>query len=510
MAEKAKKTKRLPNKLEAVLPIAVLLIIMILNYVQGWGQDAHIPCLIAVAIAFFVGIACGYDYKEILAGALSSLTRCLEAILILFCIGVLIGSWLAAGTIPAIVYYGLNFITPAVFLPVAALISAIVAVSMGSSWTTTGTVGIAFMTIGASLGFSAPLVAGMCISGAYTGDKLSPLSDTTNLAAASAGTGLFDHVGAMMGTTVPSFIIAMILYTVVGLGASDKYDNSVVVGLQNDIQTQFNHISLILLLPIVIVIVACIMRVPSLAGILLSAVIALALAAIFQGASFSDLITFSHYGYGDYINEAFFEDEEAHALVIKLLDRGGMDSMCWTINLVIVAVSFGGILEKIGAVESLMGGLIKHCDKPYKAVLMTMLTSLVCDWTMCDQYLAIIIPGQMYQEKFDELGLGRNMLSRTLEDLGTLWSPMCPWNSCGAYQSGVLGMSPFAYIPFAFMNLINPIFAFCTAFLGRNILYADGSFTHLLTGRLTQGRVAEAPEDAHERALEALKQIRGE
>ena len=510
MAEKAPRKKRLPNKLEAVLPIAVLLVIMILNYIFDWGQDAHIPCLIAVVVAFFVGAACGYDYKEVLAGALSSLTRCLEAILILFCIGVLIGSWLAAGTIPAIVYYGLNFITPAVFLPVAALISAVVAVSMGSSWTTTGTVGIAFMTIGASLGFSAPLVAGMCISGAYTGDKLSPLSDTTNLAAASAETGLFDHVGAMMGTTVPSFIIALILYTIVGMGASDQYDNSVVVGLQNDILTQFNHMSLILLLPIVIVIAACIMRVPSLAGILLSAVIALALAAVFQGASFSDLITFSHYGYGDYINEAFLEDEEAHALVIKLLDRGGMDSMCWTINLVIVAVSFGGILEKIGAVESLMGGLIRHCDKPYKAVLMTMLTSLVCDWTMCDQYLAIIIPGQMYQDKFDELGLGRNMLSRTLEDLGTLWSPMCPWNSCGAYQSGVLGMSPFAYIPFAFMNLINPIFAFVTALLGRNILYADGTKTNLFTGKLVQGRVAEGPEEGHAKALEALKQIRGE
>ena len=293
-------------------------------------------------------------------------------------------------------------------------------------------------------------------------------------------------------------------------GASDQYDNSVVVGLQNDILTQFNHMRLILLLPIVIVIAACIMRVPSLAGILLSAVIALALAAVFQGASFSDLITFSHYGYGDYINEAFLEDEEAHALVIKLLDRGGMDSMCWTINLVIVAVSFGGILEKIGAVESLMGGLIRHCDKPYKAVLMTMLTSLVCDWTMCDQYLAIIIPGQMYQDKFDELGLGRNMLSRTLEDLGTLWSPMCPWNSCGAYQSGVLGMSPFAYIPFAFMNLINPIFAFVTALLGRNILYADGTKTNLFTGKLVQGRVAEGPEEGHAKALEALKQIRGE
>ena len=184
--------------------------------------------------------------------------------------------------------------------------------------------------------------------------------------------------------------------------------------------------------------------------------------------------------------------------------------MCWTINLVIVAVAFGGLLEKIGCVEALMGGLVKKCTKPWHAVLLTMATSLFCDWTMCDQYLAIIIPGQMYQEKFDELGLGRNMLSRTLEDLGTLWSPMCPWNSCGAYQSGVLGMSPFVYMPYSFMNLINPIFALVTAIFGRNILYADGTYTGLFSTNLKQGAVAGAPEEGHAKALAALKQIRGE
>ena len=508
--EKKEKQVRLPHWWEAILPVLVLLVIMILNYIFDWGQDAHIPVLVACVVAFGVGKDCGLSYTETLAGALSSLSRCLEAILILFCIGVLIGSWLAAGTIPAIVYYGLNLITPQVFLPVACIISAIVAVSMGSSWTTNGTVGIAFMTIGASLGFNPALTAGMCISGAYTGDKFSPLSDTTNLAAAASETGLFDHVRAMVSTTFPSFIIALVCYTIAGLNASTDYDNSVVVALQNDILAQYNHMSLILLLPIVLVIGACIMRVPSIAGILFSACIALALAAGLQGASFSDLITFSHYGYGDYINEAFFEAEEAHELVIKLLDRGGMDSMCWTINLVIVAVAFGGLLEKIGCVEALMGGLVKKCTKPWHAVLLTMATSLFCDWTMCDQYLAIIIPGQMYQDKFDELGLGRNMLSRTLEDLGTLWSPMCPWNSCGAYQSGVLGMSPFVYMPYSFMNLINPIFALVTAIFGRNILYADGTYTGLFSTKLKQGAVAGAPEEGHEKALAALKQIRGE
>jgi NhaC family Na+:H+ antiporter len=185
--------------------------------------------------------------------------------------------------------------------------------------------------------------------------------------------------------------------------------------------------------------------------------------------------------------------------------------MCWTINLVIVAVSLGGILEKIGVVESLMGGLIHHARKPWQAVLLVMLTSLFCDWAMCDRYLAIIIPGKMYQEKFDELGLGRNMLSRSLEDLGTLWSPMCPWNTCGAYQASVLGMSPFAYIPFAFMNLINPIFALVTAIFGRQLLYADGCRTTMLFGRLKiGGKPPEAPEEAREIAYAALREQRDE
>ena len=501
MVENTKtKTVRLPHWWEALLPIVVLLVVMVCNYAFQWGQDPHIPCLIATAVAMFVGKACGLTYADCLGGAVNALNRTMEAILVLFCIGTLIGSWEWCGTISSVVYYGLLAITPGLFLPIACIICAIIGISVGSSWTVTGTVGIAFMSIGAAMGINPALTAGMCISGAYCGDKFSPLSDTTNLAAATAQTGLFDHVRAMVTTTFPSMVIAIIIYLVLGIRATGDYDPTVANELRTAIFEHFTYMSPILLLPILVIIIACLMRIPACPGILLATVAGCILAVLFQGANFNDCISMCHYGYSA---------ETGNALCDKLLNRGGMNSMLWTINLVVVAVGFGGTLERVGCVESVLGRLIHRVKNAGQLVLVTVLTSLFCDWTMCDQYLALIIPGQMYMKKFDELGLARNMLSRTLEDCGTLWSPMVPWNSCGAYQSGVLGMSPFAYMPYAFMNIINPIYAIITAYLGRNVLYADGSRTTIF-GKLKTGVPAGAPADAHEEAMAALAKLRGE
>lgn len=219
---------------------------------------------------------------------------------------------------------------------------------------------------------------------------------------------------------------------------------------------------------------------------------------IFQGATFSDCITMAHYGYSAEVD---------NKLCYTLLNKGGMDSMLWTNNLVIVAVGFGGILQTIGAVESLLGGLIKKVRTPFQLIVVTILTSVFCITTMCDQYLGLIIPASMYKDKFDEMGLARNMLSRTLEDGGTLWSPLVPWSSCGAYHSSILGVSTFAYLPYTFMNLINPIYAIITASYGGNIFYADGTRTNVF-GKLVKGSVVGAPKEAHEKALAALEEIR--
>lgn len=499
MSEK-QKSVRLPNKVEALLPIIVLLAIMISNYVFAWGQDPHIPVVIACAVAMIVGKLCGWSYKDMLAGALDSVSMSLEAIIIILFVGCLIGSFEYAGTIPAVVYYGLKIITPQMFLPLACILCAVVGVALGSAWTVSATLGIAFMAMGDTMGMNPGLVAGMVLSGACCGDKFSPLSDSTNLAAGASQTGLFDHVRAMVTTTFPSLVIAIIIYAILSIQSSANYDPAVADNLSNSIVEHYRYMSPVLLIPMVLIVVVAVMRMPAIPAVLLISAVGCVFAVIFQGANFSDCISMLHYGYSA---------ETGNELADKLMNRGGMDRMLWTNNLVIVAVAFGGILQKIGSVESLLGHMIKKVKTPFQLVLTTMLTGIFCITTMCDQYLGLIIPSSMYKERFDELGLGRNMLSRTLEDGGTLWSPLVPWSSCGAYHSSILGVSTFAYIPFCFMNLINPIYALITVKLGANILYADGSYTTIFR-KLKKGRMPAAPEEAQEVAMKALKAIRGE
>lgn len=495
----AVKAERLPNKIEALIPVVFLLGIMILNYVLGWGQDPHIPVLLACAVAMVVGKVCGVSYKDMLAAGLDAVSQSLEAIIIILCVGCLIGSFEWCGTIPAVVYYGLKCLTPGLFLPVACIICAVVGIALGSAWTVTATLGIAFMAIGTTMGLNPALVAGMILSGACCGDKFSPLSDSTNLAAGSAQTGLFDHVGAMTTTTFPSLIIAIVLYAIIGLKNTGNYDPELANQLSAAIVEHYQYMGIVLLLPILLIIVVSVLKIPALPSIILLSLIGCVFAMIFQGATFNDCITMLHYGY---------EAETGNDLCDTLLNRGGMDSMLWTNNLVIVAVAFGGILQRIGVVESLLGGLIKRVKTPFQLIVTTIITGMFCITTMCDQYLGLIIPAAMYKDKYDEMGLGRNMLSRTLEDGGTLWSPLVPWSSCGSYHTNILGVPTLSYLPFCFMNIINPIYAIVTASWGGNILYADGSKTNLL-GKLVKGKgAAGAPEEAHEKALKHLEELR--
>ena len=493
-----KKAVRLPNKIEALAPIVVLLALMISNYVLGWGQDPHIPVLIACAVAMGVGKLCGVSYQDMLTGFLEAVNMSMEAIIIILCVGCMIGSFTCCGTIPAVVFYGLKLLSPAIFVPFVTILCAVVGISLGSAWTVTATLGVAFMAIGQTMGLSPALIAGCVLSGACCGDKFSPMSDSTNLAAGSAQTGLFDHVAAMITTTFPSLVIAVVIYAVLGVNASGQYDPTLANELSAAITDHYAYMSPVLLIPVLLIVVVALMKIPAIPSVLLVSLVGCIFAAIFQGASFSDCITMVHYGYSA---------ETGNELCDALVNRGGLDSMLWTNNLVIIAVGFGGVLQKIGMVESLLGGLIKSVKTPFQLVVVTMITGAFCITTMCDQYLGLIIPSTMYKDKYDELGLGRNMLSRTLEDCGTLWSPLVPWSSCGAYHSGVLGVSTFAYLPMTFMNLINPIFALITVKLGINILYADGSRRNIF-GKMVKKAPAAAPAEAHEKALAALEAIR--
>ncbi len=494
---------RLPNLFWALVPILAMVGLML--YVFGFVANpdvydaAHMPLLCSIVVACVVGMVHGRSFRYMLGGILERLATSMEAILILLMVGLLISAFMISGTIPALIYYGLDLLKPSVFLPVGCILCAVVGMACGSSWTATATVGIAFMTIGTGLGINPAITAGMIISGAYVGDKFSPLSDTTNLAAAVAETGLFDHVRAMTSTTGPVFAIALVVYTLLGLRVdANGYDPAVAQGIQNAIAGTFN-INPLVLLPIAVIIVVCVMRVPGLVGVAISVVTGVVFALVFQAPyPAGDMFSILHYGPhivtgNEYVDVA--------------LAKGGLNNQLWTISLVILAVSFGGSLERCGSIERLFGGLKHLLNKVGSLVGCTLLTSLFCDAVMCDQYLGIGIPAPLYADKFDEMGLARNMLSRTLEDAGTMWSPLFPWTACGAYQMSVLGLSPFAYFPFAFVNVLSPFYAAATAMLGRNIFWADGSYTNLL-GKTKKGKPAESPDAVRAVALANLAAAR--
>lgn len=500
MSETKERKVRLPNFVEAIIPIAVMMGLMLLGFVGDSGYtDAHMPLLVSICVACGIGALCGHSFSDMLAGMLDRLNATMEAILILCTVGILVATFIMSGTIPALIYYGLDLLTPQMFLPVGCIMCAVVGLACGSSWTATATVGIAFLGIGAGLGINPAITAGMIISGAYLGDKFSPLSDTTNLAAAVAETGLFDHVTAMVSTTAPTFVIALVLYTILGMsGNVAGYDPQIAKDLQNALSSSF-HLSPALLIPIIVVIAACVLKLPGLVGIMISVVCGVLFAMATQGMTgIGDIFNALHYG---------FEVETGNALADKLLNRGGMDHQMWTINLILLAVAYGGALERCGCVDTLFGGLKHKLHTVGQLILATLLTSLFCDATMCDQFLGIGVPAPLYVDKFDEMGLSRNMLSRTLEDCGTLWAVMFPWTGCGAYQMGVLGVHPFAYFPYAFVNLLNPIYAAITAFMGRNIFWADGAYTNVF-GKTTMHKPAGAPEEAHARAVKNLEALR--
>ena len=504
---KKEKTERLPTIFETLLPIVTMISLMIYVFVfakkdgEPIYDGAHLPLMCGIIVSCIVGLLTGKSFKEMLEGMVERISTTLDAILILLTVGLLVSSFMISGTIPALIYYGLDLLPPILFLPIGCIITALVGLSCGSSWTATATIGIAFMTIGKGLGINPAITAGMVISGAYIGDKFSPLSDTTNLAAGVAKTGLFDHVSAMISTTGPVFLISLVLYSLIGLRANTvNYDPEIAEAIKLALYNNFN-ITPLVLFPILIIILVCVLRIEGLAGVMISVLTGIIFSLIFQEKrSLAEIFAILHYG-PDIVTGNDFVDEA--------LAKGGMDNQMWTINLILLAVAFGGSLEKAGVIEKLFRKLKERINSVGGLVLTTMATSIFCDATMCDQFLGIGVPAPLYEDKYDEMGLSRNMLSRTLEDAGTLWAVMFPWTACGAYQMRTLGVSPLVFFPFAFVNLLNPIYALLTAYMKRNIFWADGSYTNIF-GKTKIKKIAKAPENARAYAIRRLEILRQE
>ena len=426
------------------------------------GIPVHITLIVNIIIVTIVAMRAGYKWKDVQDAIQYGADLAMIPMLILMIIGVVIGTWVASGTIQTIIYYGLLILRPSYFLVAAAIIVGLTSISTGSSYTSGGTVGVAMMGIGMGLGVPPAMTAGAVISGAIIGDKMSPLSDSTNLAAAVGEADLFDHIKSMMYTTVPAFLLALILYGIIGIfKVQGNADTSQVDLILKTLKANY-AINPVLLIPPVVVIVLAMKKVASLPTMIISAVIAAILAMIFQGATLTSITNVMNYG---------FSGDTGVAVVDKLVTRGGLQGMMWTVSLGFIGVAYGGILEKTRMLEVFLGKLAGLLRKPSGLITTTVVSGILLNLATASQYMAIIITGRMMIPEYKKQNLRHNVLSRTLEDSGTVFSPMVPWGLCGVFFTGALGVPTTQYFPFVFLALFVPIIAVIYSFTGRAVWY---------------------------------------
>lgn len=454
------KTPRKAHLGEAIITFLALIVVMAAAIIK-FGSEPHVPMFIGVIFAALMALKLGYPWEQIEQSMVKGITQALQSVIILAIIGILVGVWILAGVVPSMIYYGLNLLSPSIFLVATVLICSITSIATGSSWGTAGTMGIALMGIAHGMGIPAPMAAGAIISGAYFGDKMSPLSDTTNLAPAMAGTDVFTHIKAMAKPTMVSYAITLILFGVFSV----KYgkagaDVSAIGELQAGLKDIFT-ISPLLLLPPVIVIVSVALKMPAVPGITLGIISAGILAPIMQGSN-GNLGAILDAGFAGYVSET------GVTALDELLTAGGLEGMMYSISLTILAMMFGGIAEEIGLLEIIVNTILKAVKGVTGLVTATILTAILSNLTMPEQYISIVIPGRMYAGAYHERGFHPKLLSSTLEASGTVSGALIPWNTCGAYMKSVLGVSPLQYGPFAFFNISMPIVTIILTAIGQN------------------------------------------
>jgi Na+:H+ antiporter, NhaC family len=467
-----------PTLLQAFIPIVCLICLLSLN-VAIFGDDTlsganQISLLLAAAIAGIIAIRLRLKWSAILDQIVKSIGSAMPSILILLLIGSLAGTWLLSGVVPALIYYGLKVIHPSIFLFAAVITSSIVSLSTGSAWSTIATVGIALLGIGQALGIHTGLVAGAIISGAYFGDKMSPLSDTTNLAPAMAGTDLFTHIRFMMITTVPSMTLTLIIFLVIGFTYNFDQNGTNVEAVLEQIQVHFNISPFLFIVPVLLILVI-VKKMPPLPAILFGTLLGALFAIIFQPdiirAVAGGTYGFARATYVAVMQSMFGEIRiiTENDIVNDLLNTSGMAGMLDTIWLILAAMTFGGVMDSAGLLRRISEAIIKRAKSTGSLVASTVLTSIFFNITASDQYIAIVVPGRMFSRVYRERGLKPEMLSRTLEDGGTVTSVLVPWNTCGATQARVLGVATFTYLPFCFFNIISPIMTILVAVMNYRI-----------------------------------------
>ena len=482
-----------------------LLVMVVLIALIFWGVmidtdagEAHVSLIFAGAFAAIVAMLNGWKWSYMEQGILAAINRTMQAILILAVVGLMLGSWMAGGVVPSMMYYGIKVIAPSIFLFTACLLCSIVSLATGSSWSTAGSMGVALIGVGTALGFPAYMTAGAVVSGAYFGDKMSPLSDTTNLAPAVAGATLFDHIKHMIWTTGPSLVIALVVYLVLGFTNSSggAADLSTIDEILAFITDNYN-VSLLCLIAPLFVIVAVALKLPALPALIGGVVLGLPFFPM-QGNSLKSVPSILNYGVGVEIPE---DASDVVAELGSLLTSDGMQGMMWTISLILCAMVFGGIVDCTGIMGSIAGALLKLARGTRGGlVTVTIISCIIVNALCSDQYLAIILPGRMYKEAFEDLRLAPKNLSRCLEDSGTITSNFIPWNTCGATMSKFLQCPQWGkggYAPFAILNWLNPLVSIFYGFTGISMVkMTDEEYARILEER-------EAEKEAALKAMEA-------
>jgi Na+:H+ antiporter, NhaC family len=470
-----------PKVLDALIPLVFLITLLVIS-IQVFGTDglsgsSQIVLILSATVAGSIAVfRLGFSWETLQEGIVKSISSAMSSILILFLIGALAGTWLLSGIVPAMIYYGLLVLSPTIFLFAACIISGIVSTATGSSWTTVATVGVALLGIGKALGFEEGIIAGAIISGAYFGDKMSPLSDTTNLAPAMAGTDLFTHIRHMAKTTIPTMVITLILFFIIGLNYETAGNVGDVQVISNVISSTFTITPWLFVVPL-LVIIMIVKQVPALPALLAGALLGGVFALIFQPDIIARIVgeegSFSYIGFKGVMMALFGEISVVteNALVNELLTTRGMAGMLNTIWLIVCAMVFGGIMEESGMLKVLAESIIRKVHKVGSLIAATAATCVFFNITTSDQYLAILVPGRMYADVYKKRGLKPENLSRTLEDSATVTSVLVPWNTCGATQASVLGVATLTYAPYCFFNIISPIMTILYGYLNIGITY---------------------------------------
>lgn len=444
---------------DAGISFGFLIFVMSVSLVK-FKLDPHIPMFLGVMAAAVMGLRLGYSWSTLEKAMIRGISQAMQSIIILAIIGMLIGVWIVSGVVPSMILYGLDLISPKIFLPATLLICSITSVATGTSWGTAGTMGVALMGIAMGLEIPLPLAAGAIISGAYFGDKMSPLSDTTNLAPAMAGTDVFTHVKAMIPSTAVAYLIALVLFAYMGrnYGNTETSLESIQV-IRDGILAQFRA-SPVLLVPPFLVVLLVAFKMPAIPGIVIGILSSALLAPLYQGASLGDILRCAHYGY---VSKTGVE------AVDTLFTKGGLDGMLFSISLTIIAMMFGGIMEETGQLETVVKAILKKVRTYTGLVTATEATCLFSNMTMPEQYISIVVPGRMYAQTYREKGLHPSQLSNALESMGTVSGALIPWNTCGAFMTNALGVPTALYFKYCFFNLAMPIVVIAMAFLKMNV-----------------------------------------